>query len=82
MPLVSSQALVSRRALVLLQPGTETEVHWRRSKLNPDMPAEGIRPETVSHNANSAAGERSQLFDAQVRSRARWVNFTLRLATA
>jgi len=54
------------KALVLLQPGTETEAHWRPFELNPDMPAEGI-DRRLYRTRKFGSWERSQALDAQVR---------------
>src|SRR5436189_221746 len=53
------------KALGLLQPDVEIEVHWRPFELNPDMPAEGINRK-LYRTRKFGSWERSQALDAQV----------------
>jgi len=53
------------KALRLLPPEVEIEVHWRPYELNPDMPAEGI-DRKLYRTRKFGSWERSQALDAQV----------------
>ena len=53
------------KALRLLPPDIEIEVHWRPFELNPDMPAEGI-DRKLYRTRKFGSWERSQALDAQV----------------
>ena len=53
------------KALRLLPPDIETEVHWRPFELNPDMPAEGI-DRKLYRTRKFGSWERSQALDAQL----------------
>ena len=54
------------KALQLMQPGIETEVHWRPFELNPDMPAGGM-DRKLYRTRKFGNWERSQALDAQLR---------------
>jgi len=53
------------KALRLLPPEIQTEVHWRPFQLNPDMPAEGI-DRKLYRTRKFGSWERSQALDAQL----------------
>src|SRR5258707_3629131 len=53
------------KALRLLPPEVEIEVHWRPYELNPDMPAEGI-DRKLYRTRKFGSWEHSQALDAQV----------------
>ena len=53
------------KALQLLQPGIETEVHWRPFELNPDLPAGGM-DRKLYRTRKFGSWERSQALDAQL----------------
>src|SRR5271165_7124951 len=53
------------RALRLLPPEAQVEIHWRPFELNPDMPAGGIERK-LYRSRKFGSWERSQALDAQL----------------